>query len=146
MIIDRETGEILTEQAPAATLETIKELVRLKKEIKDLEAQAEELKSRFSIIEPAVISFMEQSGMQKITVDSRTVFIKRQLWASLNKEIPDALQIMKDAGAGDFIKETVNTMTMSAYVREQEKEGTIPEWCNKALSVTEKFNVGIRKA
>lgn len=128
-------------------MEKIKQLIEIKKQLDELDAQTKKLKAEFDALEPEVITYLEQEGLDRVTLDGRTVSIRRQLWASVNKENPFALDILRDNGLGDFIEEKVNSQRISSYVREFEKNGQeIPEWCSEALNISEKFNVSIVKA
>lgn len=128
-------------------MEKIKRIIEIKKQLDELDAQSKKLKAEYEALEPEVIQYLEQEGLDKVTMDGRTVFVRRQLWASVNKENPFALDILREQGLGDFIEEKVNSQRISSYVREFEKNGQeIPAWCREALTLTEKFNVSIVKA
>lgn len=127
-------------------MEKIKQLIEIKKQLDELDAQTKKLKAEFEALGPEVIQYLEQEGLDRVTMDGRTVFVRRQLWASVKKD-PFALDILRDNGLGDFIEEKVNSQRISSYVREFEKNGQeIPEWCSEALNISEKFNVSIVKA
>lgn len=127
-------------------LEKVKRIVAIKNQLDELDAQMRALKAEYDKLEPEVIEYMTSEGIQNLAVDGRTVYVKRQIWASVNKENPFALDILRDNGLGDFIEEKVNSQRISAYVREFEKEGKeIPSWCLEALNITEKFSVGMQK-
>lgn len=128
-------------------MEKVKRIIEIKKQLDELDAQTKKLKAEFDALEPEVITYLEQEGLDRVTLDGRTVSIRRQLWASVNKENPFALDILRDNGLEDFIEEKVNSQRISSYVREFEKNGQeIPEWCKEALNLTEKFNVSIVRA
>lgn len=127
-------------------LEKVKRIVAIKNQLDELDAQMKALKAEYDKLEPEVIEYMTSEGIQNLAVDGRTVYVKRQIWASVNKENPFALDILRDNGLGDFIEEKVNSQRISAYVREFEKAGDeIPAWCHEALNITEKYSVGMQK-
>ncbi|NLW75522.1 MAG: hypothetical protein GXY18_03730 [Methanomicrobiales archaeon] len=127
-------------------MEKVKQIIGIKKQLDELDAQTKKLKAEFDAIETEVIGYLEQEGLDRVTLDGRTVSVRRQLWASVKKD-PFALDILRDNGLGDFIEEKVNSQRISSYVREFEKNGQeIPNWCNDALNISEKFNVSIVKA
>jgi hypothetical protein len=114
--------------------------------MEELDTQLKALKQQYNEMEPQVISYMEKEGLQKITIDDRTVYVLRQIWASVDKTNLQSLEILRENGLSDFIEEKVNTQRISAFVREFEKSGEdIPKWCDDALNITEKFSVGMRK-
>ena len=127
-------------------LDKVKRIVELKKQMEELDTQIKALKKEYDELEPQVIEYMEKEGLQRLTVDDRTVYVNRQIWASLNKANPEALEILRENGLEDFIEEKVNSQRISAFVREFEKNSEdIPDWCRDALNITEKYAVGIRK-
>jgi hypothetical protein len=127
-------------------LNKVKKIVSVKSQMEELETQLKALKQEFDVLEPQVIDYMTQEGLQRITIDDRTVYVNRQLWASVKKANPLALEVLRKNGLEDFIEEKVNSQRISAFVREYEKNGEeIPDWCNEALNIAEKFKVGMRK-
>ncbi|MDD4986628.1 MAG: hypothetical protein PHQ43_12780 [Dehalococcoidales bacterium] len=127
-------------------LNKVKTLVSLKKQMEDLDTQLKSLKQEYDELEPQVIEYMSSEGLQRLTVDDRTVYVNRQIWASVNRANSEALSILRSNGLDDFIEEKVNSQRISAYVREYEKNGEqIPDWCHDALNIAEKFSVGMRK-
>jgi hypothetical protein len=127
-------------------LEQVKQIVAIKNQMEELETQLKALKQQYDELEPQVIDYMTQEGLQRLTVDGRTVYVNRQIWASVDRTNPLALEILRQNGLTDFIEEKVNGQRISAYVREYDKSGEdIPGWCNEALRITEKFSVGMRK-
>jgi len=114
--------------------------------MEELDTQLKALKQQYDELEPQVIDYMTKEGLQRLTVDGRTVYVNRQIWASVDKTNPQSLGILRENGLSDFIEEKVNGQRISAYVREYDKSGEdIPGWCNEALRITEKFSVGMRK-
>jgi 3-methyladenine DNA glycosylase Tag len=127
-------------------LDKVKRIVELKKQMEELDTQLKALKQAYDDLEPQVIEYMEKEGLQRLTVDDRTVYVNRQIWASVSKSNPEALEILRENGLDDFIEEKVNSQRISAFVREFEKNGEdIPDWCHDALNITEKYTVGMRK-
>ena len=55
---------------------------------------------------------------------------------------------LRTQGFGDLVYETVNTNSLSAFVKEQieANKDTLPEWLNGLISVFDKTTVGVRKA
>ena len=127
-------------------LDKVKRIVAIKNELDELDGQMKALKAEYDKLEPEVIEYMSSEGIQNLAVDGRTVYVKRQLWASVNQGNPAALDILRDNGLSDFIEEKVNSNRISSFVREFEKnEEEIPGWCRDALNITEKYSVGMQK-
>ena len=60
----------------------------------------------------------------------------------------DLFAALRAAGFGDLVYETVNTNSLSAFVKEQtmENEDVLPGWLEGLVNVFEKTTVGVRKA
>ena len=146
--IDKETGEILDEpkKKESADLERMKRLVTINAELKELSEQEKKLKEEREKIEPLILDYFAEEGIEKITVTGMTLFPVKEIWASLTKGNKEGLKILREHGLEDYIYETVNSQSISAFVREFERnEEEIPDWVHKALNVSEKFRVRVRK-
>lgn len=131
----------------------IKTLIEYTDQRKDLEAALEQKKKEIAALEAGIIADFELEGVQNLKLDGRCVFIKNQLWASLEPALADdTIQVLKSVETTRFlVRETVNAMTLSAWVREHEKDPAtllprLPEELAGRIKVTEKTTVGIRSA
>jgi len=54
----------------------------------------------------------------------------------------------KAEGFGELVQETVNSNSLSAFVKEQitENGDVLPDWLNGLVNIYEKTTVGVRKA
>ncbi len=130
--------------------DTLKRLVRLRKQRADLEAKMASLKSQIDETEPAVLEWMQENGLQQIRQNGITVHLRRELWASVSTDDIDFLKdALRAAGVepGDIVKERANTQTLSALVREYDRDGRpLPNSLAAALKVSEVFKLGYRTA
>ena len=62
-------------------------------------------------------------------------------------DVYNASTVLKDAGYGDLVIETVNPGSLSAFVKEQilENENELPSWLDGLVNVFEKNTVSTRK-
>ena len=91
-------------------------------------------------------------SLKKQKKDSRngsTFYLHSRLYASPSTGRKDAMmQALKQNGYGSLVVESVNSNTLSSFVREQMEanEGNIPSWLSDTVSTYEKISVGIRKS
>lgn len=145
----------------ATTADLVNEFIDLDTKRKTLEGDVDKLKERMAELEPQIMERFENAGMQSMkSKQGVTVFIRRELWAGAadGAEVL-LLETLKSIGLGDMVKEKCNTQTLSAYIREQEKEHfgqaaakpeelikVLPEPLQAAVAVTEKFSLRTRKS
>lgn len=96
---------------------------------KMLKAEIDAHKERMAQIEPVLLEHMADMGMESMRLLGRTVYIQTQLWAAT----PDksaAVEALKESGYGNLVSETFNANSLSAVIREFDREGKElpPEW------------------
>lgn len=128
---------------------TLKEFVELETERRELKDRLKKVKAKQSKLEEELLEKFQESGVQSLNIDGLTVYLRRQLWAyppSENKE--EFYQILKDTGYGDFVRETVNTHSLSALFREAEDNefSEIPTEIREKVNLSEKFSVRTRSS
>lgn len=145
----------------ATTADLVNRFIELEEMRKSREGEIDEIKKEVAELEPQIMERFENAGMQSMKSKQGTViYVRRDLWAGA-KEGADVLllEALKSVGLGDMVKEKVNTQTLSAYIREQEKEqfganvaakpeeiiGVLPEGLREAVNITEKFSLRTRK-
>lgn len=123
---------------------------------KELEEKLDAAKEATKAAEERLVKIFEQEGMSSIKVQApdgttRTLFIKRQLWAKLNPgfESIDAVAALKAAGLGEeYVKESYNSQSISSFFREREKSGeeAVPDELRGVFQTSEVFSIGVRKS
>ena len=124
-----------------------------------IDAELKGIKARLADLEPKLLAFFEDMGMQSVKANGRTFYIHRQLWAG---KLADAdahafAEAMRAIGLGDMVKESVNAQTLSSWVREQAAElepgsspeeivAALPEGLRGLMKVSEVFSVRSRKS
>lgn len=115
-------------------------------------------------LEEVLLEQAFEDGVDKLTVTighddngvpiKRTVYLERKVWASPEDQ-GQLNEGLRQAGLEDYIKETVNTNAISAYVREYDPErnlspedirAKLPEPIRNALKISEVFKLKSRRA
>jgi len=114
------------------------------REKRALEDEIKVIKAKIAKAEEKLLVEMTDAGVQRVTADGATVYIQRQLWASKAAGVSDedAADALIEAGLEDMVKLKFNSNTVSAYVRELDKnEQALSPELAAVLSIAEKFSV-----
>ena len=125
----------------------LKRFVQLEKRRRELESQLKEAKAESGHLEAMLLEKFAESGIASIKVDGLTVYLHRQLWAGpIDGNYIAACEALQAVGLGDMVEPRFNTNTLSAWVRERDKEGeALPPTLSEAIKVTEQFSIRTRK-
>lgn len=116
---------------------------------KDLEAQVKELTAEIEQLDRDLSDAMAEEEVEKFSRNGNTFYLSTRLYASpLAGQKEDLFRALRENGFGELITETVNSQTLSSFVKEQAKENgeVVPKWIAEVTNVYEKVSVGIRKA
>lgn len=110
------------------------------------DAALELAKDELQRAEQAALDAFERAGIQSIKLDGRTTYLRRDLYASTRKGAKEALiAALRHHELADLVGETVSGQSLSAYVREREREGDeVPPEIAEHITVAEVFRVGER--
>ena len=127
---------------------TLKRLLKLDAEKKELEKKLEKVKETRKEVEGRLLTQFEKAGMRSANVDGKTVYIHKQLWASPKDGRTAVCDALRELGMGDeYVVENFNTNSLSAYVRELDaQEEELPEKLSAVIDVVAKFALRVRKA
>lgn len=130
------------------TIEPFRDWLRARDEVHRLEEALKKAKKRLSEAEERGLQTCEREGIQKLSIDGTTVFLKRSLRASIKGGQRDqAVAAFEAEGLGDLVTHTMNAQTLSAYVREREKQGEeIPPAIAAHLNVAELYTLSARSS
>lgn len=128
----------------AAGMSIVREWARAETLKRALEAQLREIKAEQREREIEVLEYLAHEGIDRVSIAEGTVYHQSQLWASLSDNRDAAHAAMKRAGLGDMVKETVNSQTLSSWVREVGEEN-IPASVAPHIKVSESHRVRMRK-
>ena len=124
-------------------------LKSLKKQKKDLEDSVKALSSEIEELDRQLSDAMTEAELDRFSRNGSTFYLHSRLYASPSTGRKDAMmQALKQNGYGSLVVESVNSNTLSSFVREQMEanEGNIPSWLSDTVSTYEKISVGIRKS
>jgi hypothetical protein len=126
----------------------LKRFVALEKRRRQLEIEIDNIKSEAAELELRLLPQFELSGMERISIDGRTVYVERKLWAKAkNDDKPAVCKALKHCRLGDYVEETFNVNSLSAYIRELDREGqAVPDVLASVLDVNEIFKLRTRKS
>ncbi len=132
----------------------IKNFIRLLKQKKDLAKQVKENQTAINWIEPEIRNYFGDQGIERMTKDGMTIFIKRDLFATIKDDqdgIPyshdECVETLKMSGFRAFCEEKVKISSLTSYFRElDEDEIDIPENLREKFEVREVFKMAHRKA
>lgn len=133
-----------------ALAEIVREVIALTNRKQKLSADLKQVKADLAEVEEKVKEAFSREGIQRMSMDGRTVYLRHSIYARLDKDrkeqAHDALRML---GLGDMIKPKVHTGTLSSWVREQEKDRQgIPELPNELeglVLVSDTVDVSVRK-
>lgn len=116
---EREQGK---SEAPKS--DVVREAIALTKRIEALKLELTPLEDKLKALQPQLIAEFERTGDQRRTVDGKTAYLHRQLWvyAAEGVEKQAVMQALKAAGLNDYVNETFNVQSVSAFARELEKD------------------------
>ena len=124
----------------------LKRFVALEERRRQLEAEIDTIKAEVAELEQRLLPQFEQGGLQRVSIDGRTVYVERRIWAKARDGNKSAVcRALKRCHLGDYVEETFNTNSLSAYVRELERDGRpMPPSLAKVLEVSEVFRLRTR--
>lgn len=111
-----------SEETPKS--DVVREAIALTKRIEELRLELTPLEDKLKALQPQLISEFERTGDQRRTVDGKTAYLYRQLWvyAAEGQSKEAVMEALKKAGLGEYVSETFNTNSVSAFARELEKD------------------------
>lgn len=131
----------------------IKRFIQLLKEKKDLAKLTKDVNEALDWLEPEIRLHFGDHGIEKITKDGMTIFIRRQLFVK-KCEIDDlpvsdqaCIEALREAGMDNFFEEKMKQSALNAYFKElEEEELPIPDALQGKLRPIEIFKVTGRVA
>ena len=125
-------------------------MIELHREKLDLKTRSENTSAEIKLLEPVISKlFAAQQIQQQKNMTGEMVYLQRDLWTSLVQDetgsVKEAHQALRDHGLAWLVKDNVNGKTLSAWVREQEKQETeIPEDLLPFLKISKVYKVKVR--
>lgn len=119
------------------------QMVEIDAEIKEAEALVASIKARRQVVEEQLLEQFAETGTSSVRVNGRTVSMRRDLYSKVldPERLNDALRL---AGFGDLIEEKVNSMRLSALVREFDRgDVECPAELAEVVTASEKFSIRV---
>lgn len=130
--------------------ELFRQYLALKDRRATLESEVEEIKDKMLMLTDQIMNELIDNGVDNIKVDGRTIYPKKQLYASASRLTDQLKTELEREGATDLIEEKINGNRLSAFIREYMREKGInelsglPGWMQTDVSITEKVSLGVR--
>lgn len=122
-----------------------KRFVELTERERELKSSLSDIDQEKSLIEKQILDHWVNNGIEGQRVSGNTLYVHTQTWASHGGDPQRAVAAMRAAGLDDLI--TVNSQTLSAYVRERlANDEAIPPEIAGAILITERTSLRARRA
>jgi hypothetical protein len=129
----------------AMNADALRKFIELTRRRRELEEQLDDVKQEIAVLEQSLIDQFAQEGINRVSMDGATVYLKRELWASARDgDWQRACAALKEAGLGHYVEEKFNVLSLSAFVREVDRNGDqLPPALADAIAVTEKYSLRV---
>ena len=108
-----------------------------------LDSESKRLATEIAALDARLVEEFARTGIQNVkTSAGQTVYLNREVFATLVGDLKKAKTALRRAGLGEFIKEGVNSQTLRAYVREMDE--VLPKGLLPFIDVTEIYRVRMR--
>jgi hypothetical protein len=107
--------------------EAFRKFARLTALKKDLNAKLREIEPQLRALEPVLLGYLGQNGIEKIQVDGFSMAPAREPWIYAMTGISrrTVCEALKLSGLGRFVTENYSTRSLTAYVRELEEHNAL---------------------
>ena len=123
----------------------VRDYADLTEERRRLEGEVIHIKTTLANLEERLAQEFAQAGIQNIkTSTGATVYLNREIFAKLVGDQKKAHTALRRAGLGDFIKDTVNSQTLRAWVREMDE--VLPKGLQPYIDITEIYRMRMRSS
>ena len=116
--------EAMTESPEYQAFRRFAQLTAHKRELNE---QLHEMQKQMDALEPVLLAYLTQNGLEMIKVEGFTMAPAREPWiypkAGLGR--PQVCEALKLSGLGRMVTENYNTRTLTKYVRELEEHRTL---------------------
>lgn len=128
-------------------IDQLRRFVALTEKKKAIDAELKDLKDQIGELEPDVLEYMQDNGIQSAKVDGYTVYLRRDIRASF-RGTPEAFAAVEANGLQDALTTTINAQRAASIVREflKNDDEAAPAWLGDAFGIVDQFRAGIRKA
>jgi hypothetical protein len=126
----------------------LQRFVTLDERIKVLDAQLTTLKATRKAMQEQILDDFADSSVERVTIDGRTVYCQRQIWAHPLFSREAVATALKEAGYGELVTDTFNLNSLSAVLRDRERAGDspVPPELEGIIGIREDYSVRSVKA
>lgn len=130
----------------ALNMDRMVRYVELRRQAQTLDAQLKATKEEMEGLEPGILDDMTQAAVPQLVVSGVVLYIRMDRHAQvLDGDVPRANAVLKELGLADFIKTAPVIQSVSAWVREQAKDGiALPPEFLTAFTLVELPKLGVR--
>ena len=108
-----------------------------------LDAESKRLATEIAALDARLVEEFAKTGIQNVkTASGQTVYLNREIFATLTGDLKKAKTALRRAGLGEFVKEGVNSQTLRAYVREMDE--VLPKGLQPYIDIKEVFRIRMR--
>jgi hypothetical protein len=157
MSLTRKKPEAETDGRRTGRASYVKSLVALHHEKKEAERVLTGIKKQIAEVEPQVMDHLTQMGYDHVNVDGTTIYIKRNIRASISGGINKShmAEVFAKHNMTYLIKPTVNANSLASYFRNEEDaldeppeniDDLIPVDLKEFVNIFEQFSLGVRQS
>ena len=134
----------------------VKEWIKIKERRKAIKDEDDDLILELEALERTIIAAFGEDGLQRLTIDGRTVSMRREVWASAGGDTPGLAAGLRAAGLDELVNDAVHGGRLSSWVRDIEREAggealapealraLLPEPVRPAITISEVWKLGMR--
>lgn len=100
----------------------LKRFAELEEKKSEIESELRIVKDELGKLDSLVQDQLINSGIKRISVAGRTIFVKERIIAKYNSRA-EAIEALKKADLGYLVSENFNTQTLNAYIAELIRNG-----------------------
>ncbi len=128
-------------------LEVFAEIAKIDEELAKNKSNETKLKEKRKTLEEQALEIMSVSGLDKITVNGRTIYCAQNTVAKLLRDRQSVVDALVENGFNDIVKYDFNTRTLNALLKEWlEEDGKVPEGLNEYIQPDYISQIRSRKA
>ena len=137
-------------ELPESLKEIVERAVELRRENRDLKARMDSNTAELTRLDPIIAEqFAKRQIQSQKRTTGETIYLDKSVYASLVRdedgEHQGAHQALRNHGLDWLVKDKVDSSSLSAWVREQQKQKTeIPEGLLPFLKISEVYRVKVR--
>jgi hypothetical protein len=132
-----------------ADIRTCKQYAKLANEKEEAKARLKVIDEKMVVLEPEILSYLENQGGAKVTVDGRTLSIRTETWAAKSENVSweTACDVLSKNGFADMVGPRFNAQSLSASIREMIRDGEeVPAPVAEVLSISTVHKLSVRKS